>query len=175
MKHRPWTVALRQLYDKAISEYRSGNRDPERFFTRKEHRALSRLGLRPINLYDYAEDFLDSGEPDWETVVLIVAARRDYFLSEQKGKMPGRTTPEAALPRKEDKLGGISWLPRLIRKAECFLHGSLCPEIMYCCGGDRSFLRKHNLHPADFLRVTWHAGDDHKRILRYVRTGTLKL
>jgi len=60
-------------------------------------------------------------------------------------------------------------LPRLIEKAKAKLRGEMPPELMYCCGGDRAFLREHGIHPADFLREVWAAGDDTKKILQYVR------
>jgi hypothetical protein len=41
---------------------------------------------------------------------------------------------------------------------------------MYCCGGDRAFLSKHDIHPADFLRVVWAAGDDDQKILEHVKS-----
>ena len=39
---------------------------------------------------------------------------------------------------------------------------------MYCCGGDRAFLKKVNIHPADFLRYVWAAHDDDQKIVGYV-------
>jgi hypothetical protein len=40
---------------------------------------------------------------------------------------------------------------------------------MYSCGGDRKFLRSHDIHPADFLRAVWAAGDDDSKAAAYVR------
>jgi len=73
------------------------------------------------------------------------------------------------LPPKDAQLGGIEWLPRIIEKAHAKLRGEMPPELMYCCGGDRAFLREHGIHPADFLREVWAAGDDVQRILSFVR------
>ena len=60
-----------------------------RYFADDEKSFLASIGLRPINLYDYAEDFVSAAEPDWETFLLIAAARRDYFLFEQKARKSG--------------------------------------------------------------------------------------
>jgi len=169
MQLNDWTQSLRAIYDKALSSYRNGDRDPEAFFTREDKAFLESIGLRPINIYDFAEDFASSGEPDWDTALLIMAVRRDFFLYVQRGKLSDDEISEDDLPPKKEEMDGIPWLPRIIRKARCFLHGNLCHDIMYCCGGDRKFLREHEIHPADFLRFVWSAGDDDQKILEFVK------
>ena len=42
-------------------------------------------------------------------------------------------------------------------------------ELMYGCGGDRAFLKKVQIHPADFLRTVWSARDDDHKIIAYVQ------
>jgi hypothetical protein len=78
-------------------------------------------------------------------------------------------TDADALPPKTEELDGIPWLPRIIAKAGCFLKGGLCHEIMYGCGGDRRFLKEHDIHPADFLRVVWGTEGDKEKMLAFVR------
>jgi hypothetical protein len=42
---------------------------------------------------------------------------------------------------------------------------------MYCCSGDRKFLREHgNIHPADFLRVVWATNGVEERVLEYIKS-----
>lgn len=164
-----WTQQLRPIYDKAVELYRGGNRELESYFTEEEKAFLASIGVRPINLYDYAEDMVGYGEPDWNTVLLIVAARRDYFLYHQHGVTANSVTEAAELPPKTEELDGIPWLPRIIAKANCFLKGGLCHEIMYGCGGDRRFLKEHDLHPADFLRAIWASGGDKDKVLAFVK------
>jgi hypothetical protein len=172
MEPNAWTRNLRAVYDKATSLYRDGKRDDTTYFTDDEKNFLASIGLRPINVYDYAEDFVTCGEPDWETFLLIAAARRDHFLFEQKGlAFPEEIRPDQ-LPPKRATLDGIPWLPRIIQKARCFLEGALCHDIMYCCGGDRHFLREHGLHPADFLRAVGTAKGDDQKILSFVNEST---
>ena len=84
MELNAWTKNLRAVYDKAISLYRVGNRNDATYFSDEEKSFLNSIGLRPIHVYDYVEDFVTSAEPDWETFLLIIAARRDYFLFERK-------------------------------------------------------------------------------------------
>jgi hypothetical protein len=169
MKSKFWTTSLRAIYDKAVSLYRDGTRDDATYFSVDENRFLVSIGLKPINVYDYVEDFVSSGEPDWETYLLIVAVRRDYFIFEQKRVASAAEIRPDELPSKRAMLDGIPWLPRIIKKARCFLEGDLCHDIMYCCGGDRHFLREHKLHPADFLRAVWAAKGDDQEIVRFIR------
>lgn len=169
MKSYLWTQKLRELYDQALELYRNGNRDLATYFSAAETAWLASVGLRPINLYDWAEDMVSAGEPDWNTVLLIAAARRDYFLVHQKGVTATTVTNSSELPPKDAAMDGIPWLPRIIAKATCFLKGGLCHEIMYGCAGDRRFLKEHDIHPADFLRAVWASGGDQAKILAWVR------
>jgi hypothetical protein len=169
MKLDVWTTRLRAIYDKATSLYRSGKRDDAIYFSPEETRFLASIGLKPINVYDYVEDFVSSGEPDWETYLLIAAVRRDYFLFEQKRVPSAKEIRPDQLPSRRAALDGMPWLPRIIKKARCFLEGDLCHDIMYGCGGDRHFLREHMLHPADFLRAVWAAKGDDQKILNFIR------
>ena len=61
----------------------------------------------------------------------------------------------AALPGKTDAVKGIEWLPRLIPKTKAKLRGELPASLMYSCGGDRAFFKKHDIHPAEFLSLVW--------------------
>ena len=166
-----WSARLRDLHEKGVDLYRGGNRDLGSYFTQGETAWLATIGLRAINLYDWAEDFTASGEPDWNTALLIAAARRDYFLVHQKGNTSTTVTEAAELPGKMETLEGIPWLPRIIAKATCFLEGGLCHEIMYGCGGDRRFLKEHDIHPADFLRAVWASSGDKARVVAYVKSA----
>ncbi len=71
-----WQQRLRELYDKAQVKYSNDNRKVETMFTPREVNVLREFGAKPMELYDYAED---SSDLDWETALLITAARRDYF------------------------------------------------------------------------------------------------
>ncbi|MGZ5504539.1 MAG: DUF5069 domain-containing protein, partial [Chthoniobacterales bacterium] len=149
-----WHQRFRELYDKALVKYRNEHRQLSSFFTPREVGVLRSFGAKPMELFDYAED---SSDLDPETALLITAVRRDYFLTEQKGKWSEKEILMEKLPAKDAQLAGIVWLPRLIEKAKARLRGELPNELMYCCGGDRRFFRTHDLHPADFLRYVWAA------------------
>jgi hypothetical protein len=76
-----------------------------------------------------------------------------------------------SLPPKTARIDGIEWLPRLIEKARIKLRGEMEPDLMYGCGGDRKFFRDHGIHPADFLRMAWAAGDQTERLVEYVKAA----
>ena len=170
MELNAWTHGLRTLSDKAVSLYRKGNHAVASYFTADEQALLASIGLKPVNVYDYAEDQVGSGEPDWDTFLLIAAARRDYFLYVQNGQLNPAELTGDELPPKKAALGGIEWLPRLIKKARCFLDGGLRADIMYGCSGDRNFFKCHSIHPADFLRAVWSSRGDDEKILSFVRS-----
>lgn len=161
-----WQQRFRELYDKAHVKYRNENRKVETMFTTREVNVLREFGAKAMELYDFAED---SSDLDWETALLITAARRDYFLYEQKSTWTEKTLKVEDLPEKTAELEGIVWLPRIIEKAKGRLRGELPNELMYCCGGDRKFFRTHDIHPADFLRTVWAAKGKPEKIVAYVK------
>jgi hypothetical protein len=164
-----WYHELKQLFVLAIERYRVGERDPLRYFTVEQQVYLASIGQNAQEVFDYAEDHVGGGDPDWETVLLISAARRDYFLTVQKGVHSTRIISMDDLPPKDAELGGIRWLPRAIRKAEAKLRGEMPPDLMFHCGGDRHFFNEHGLHAADFLRNVWASQGDDEKVLAYVR------
>lgn len=164
-----WPQHFHRLHDQAVALYREGQRDPARFFARADLDFLAQIGCSAPEIYDFAEDFVQGGDPDFDTALLITAVRRDYFLVMQKGKITETIQPESTLPLRQDELGGIAWLPRIIEKARRKLAGTLSSDVMYDCGGDRRFLREHRIHPADFLRRVWAAQGDDSQILAWVR------
>lgn len=166
-----WTRQLHGLYNQAVAKYKAGERGASTYFSPEEVAFLASIGLKPINLYDYAEDTVNSSEPDWDTVLLMVSARRDYFLHQMHGKWTAVALRESDLPAKSEALDGIEWLPRVIPKAEAYLSGGLPEEIMFCCGGDRRFFKANNVHPADFLRIVWSAKGDVKKIVQFVKAA----
>ena len=160
-----WPHFFRAIYDKALKQYQQGNRKPESYFTDEETAGLASMGCRPVEVYDFAEDY---PEIEWETALLITSVRRSHFLSAEGAPDWDYRLKMEDFPAKDAVLKGIPWLPRLIAKANARLRGQLPAELMYCCGGDRAFFRKYDIDPADFLRLAWYAGDDHCKIVEFV-------
>lgn len=146
---------FRSLYDKAVKFYASGRTGADTYFSEGELAFLAANGLTAQNLYDYAEDQNNHGEPGYDRALTIEMVRRDYFLNVQGGKPSSRVLDESQMPAKTEAIKGIEWLPRLIPKTKAKLRGELPPSLMYCCGGDRRFFQAHDIHPAEFLSLVW--------------------
>ncbi len=169
MKNYQWHAPLKELFHRAIEKYQRGERGAASYFNADELAYLASIGQTAQELYDFAEDHARGGDPEWETVLLITSARRDYFLAEQQGQTSSHRIDMAALPSKDAEIEGIGWLPRLIAKAESKLRGEMPDDLMYDCGGDRGFFKHHDVHPADFLRAAWGAKGDAAKLVRFVR------
>lgn len=160
-----WSDHFLKIYEKALEQYENGNRHLPTYFDKAELEFLQQIGSQAAEIYDFAED---APELSYETALLITSARRDYFLTIQQGQWSPKRITNEELPPKNETLDGIKWLPRIIIKAKARLRGELTSEIMYGCGGDRAFLNKYQIHPADFLRFIWSAKDD-AQILEFVK------
>lgn len=172
MKHYDYQETFKSLYDKAVEKYAQGNHDKSSYFNEDEIAFIAANGWRIQDFYDYAEDQFDSEQPSYEIAQSIEQVRRDYFLHIQKGKPSDKTIDSSDLTPKTEGIANIVWLPRIIEKANGKLKGELCEDIMYCCGGDRRFLKTHDIHPAEFLRLVWSSGDDIDAIVAFVKSRT---
>jgi hypothetical protein len=103
---------------------------------------------------------------------MVASVRRDYLRWAMNGELSSHEIRPDELPGKDEELDGIVWLPRILVKARGKLRGELDPDIMFCCGGDRKFLRTHDIAPADFLRALWGAGDDDAGMVEFVRSNS---
>ena len=168
-----WRSQLRAMYDQALHRFEEGDRGPERVIGREALAFLDSIGTSAQELYDFVEDWVEDGEPSFDTVAAITEVRRAYFLTAQEGEPSDKAIPSATLPSGYAALGGYRWLPRIIAKARAKLRGELSPDIMFGCGADRPFLRSVNMEPAEFLNVVWNAGTDDRLILDAVQKKAL--
>lgn len=165
----PWNDTFLKLFDRCCAAYRSGNRNWQSYYSAPDREFLASIGCKQREFFDFVEDFCDEGVPSPTTALLVAAVRRDYFQVVQRGQASGHVLTRDGLPTFGDALGGVPYLPRILAKARAKLRGELDPDIMFGCGGDRSFLSRHgNLHPADFLRRVWAAGDDDQKVLDWL-------
>jgi hypothetical protein len=165
-----WDAEFLALFDRCVTRHRRGDHDFAHYYSGADGAFLAAIGYKPREFFDFVEDHCEyDGEPSAATALLIAAARRDFLLTIQNGKTsPSVVEPENLPPKDDASLGGIRWLARIVVKARAKLRGELHPEIMYGCGGDRSFLSDHDVHPADFLRAVWAAGDDDAKVLAWL-------
>ncbi len=166
-----WNDAFLKLFDACCGIYGRGERDPARFYNSAEMEFLTSIGYRPREFFDFVEDHCDEGNPSPATALLVAAVRRDYFLTVQKGVSSGARVFMWDLPTFGDAYDGMPYFPRVLAKARAKLRGELDSDVMFCCGGDRNFFRRHGgIHPADFLRQVWAARDDDSRVASWVKS-----
>ena len=166
-----WDTGFLDLFRRCVDAYKGGNSDFNSYYSAEDLEFLSSIGYKPRELFDFVEDLVDENVPPEPTALLIAAVRRDYFLAIQQGVKSDREIGSDDIPGRDEELDGIPYLPRIIAKARAKLRGELDPNLMFSCGGDRAFLRIHgDIHPADFLRNVWAAGDDHSKIAAFVRS-----
>ena len=163
-----WNEQFTDLFDRCVTLYRGGNTELGSYYSNEDLQFLRGIGCKPRELFDFIEDYVDERDPTPTTALLIAAVRRDYLEVVQGGQLSEVEITREDLPTFGDTLGEIPYLPRILTKARAKLRGELDPDIMYCCGGDRKFLREHGIHPADFLRHVWAAGDDEGKIVALV-------
>jgi len=161
-----------ELFERCLERYRSGDHDFNGYYSEADLEFLRSFGYKPREFFDFVEDFGDGGEPSLTTAILVASARRDYFLHEMDGKPGTREIKPSDLPGRSEEVDGVVWLPRIIMKAVGKLRGELDPDIMFCCGGDRKFLRTHDIAPADFLRAVWSTGGEAEKMVGFVKGHT---
>ena len=164
-----WRSQLRDIYEQAVHRFEQGRRGLEPVVGHEALAFLDSIGTSAQELYDFVEDWVEDGEPDFESVAAMTDVRRAYFLTVQEGKPSNTVIPSATLPSGYAEMGGYRWLPRIIAKARAKLRGELAPDIMFGCGADRPFLRSVNMEPAEFLKTVWDAGTDDRAILDAVQ------
>jgi hypothetical protein len=172
MEHYNYLEKLEGLWKNAVERYRNGNTSSKTILKDREQDFLAVLGLNVMDLFDYVEDFVLEGEPDWNTFAAICEVRRNYFLERQDGILSNIRVEIDELPPKTEEVQDIIWLPRIIPKAVGKLRGELSADIMYCCGGDRNFFSTHDIHPAEFLRVAWAFENSPDQIVDWVINRT---
>lgn len=172
MKNFTWQDTFLALFDKCLTEYKAGNIDWATYYTEEDMEFLGDIGCQPREFFDFVEDYGDGAPLPPAAAMLVAAVRRDYFEVIQNGTISGTFFPAGDLPPKDDaSLGGVPYFARILKKARLKLRGELDPEIMFGCGGDRRFLMSCDLHPADFLRQVWAAGEDDTKIVALVQAG----
>lgn len=164
-----WNDLFLDLFSRCVKRYRSGDKHFESYYEDEDLELLRSIGYRRREFFDFVEDFCDDDTPSPTTALLVAAVRRDYFNVVMNGEFRQATVTRDNIPTFGDAIDGIHYLPRILAKARAKLRGELDPDLMYGCGGDRKFLHDHgDIHPADFLRWVWAAGDDDTKVVQWL-------
>lgn len=164
-----WNDQFLDLFKRCVKRYRSGDKHFDSYYEDEDLELLRTIGYRKREFFDFVEDYCDDGTPSPSDALLVAAARRDYFRVVMEGEFRPATVTRDNIPTFGDALDGIHYLPRILAKARAKLRGELDPDLMFGCGGDRKFLRDHgDVHPADFLRHVWAAGDEDYKVVRWL-------
>jgi hypothetical protein len=163
---------LARIHAEARTAYEAGCRSPDSIANADALAFLQTLGVSSQFLFDCVDDRARYGEPDLEAFLALCEIRAGYFRDVMKGAPAPRRVDECDLPPKTEEFDGIAWLPRVIRKAQCFLTGCLCPDIMYGCAGDRAFLAKHHVSLQDFLSKVRETDGNPASLAAFLRAAT---
>ena len=77
------TEQLQKLWESAVRDYRAGKRGAAHYFSAEERGWLEALGLTAQEVYDFAEDFVNGGEPD---VAAFRANAQKLYLDSELAK-----------------------------------------------------------------------------------------
>ena len=165
---------LKKLWERAVREYSTGNRKLKTYYDLGDLSFLRSVGIKPTEIYDFAEDYIEYGEPDFGIFLIIHSIRVNYFRHEQNSVQSKHIITAESLPGRDEEAAGIVWLPRIIEKARGKLSGELDPDIMYGCPADRRFFKTHGIHAGAFLRKAWDAGDDTLAIIDWFVNNSRK-
>ena len=168
MNNYNYQKRLQELWTKAVELYTQGFREADSIFSEHETRFLDSIGITPQEVYDFAEDFVNSGEPDFATFAMIHDIRKAYYHEIQRASRKSERWDISSYPNPVETTEGISYLPRIAKKAWSKLTGELNNDIMYSCANDRAFLKQHDIHPAEFLRKTWETDGDPLRLANWI-------
>ena len=164
-----WQPEFLRTWDRGMAAWQEGRRSPQSLFDMEDAKFLSSIGCTRQELFDFVDDLNRYGEPSLDDALEVARIRRAYFLEVLQGKPAERQASMEELPAKKATAGGIAWLPRLIAKARLKLRGELPDDLMYGCGGDRSFLAEYPMTLQAFLQLVRDSGEDDRRIIEAVK------
>ena len=171
-KPSTWTDKFLQLFNESVERYQAGAQKVDTLAAGWDSAFLEELGLTNQVLFDFVEDHVrKEGEPDLNTILLLVGMRRQYFHFRQMGLKSTRVVQPSELPPKEEVTGGYRWLSRITAKAQAFLRGELSDDTMYGCSGDHKFCRENNIHLFDFLCLVEATEGNLKQIVEAFDSG----
>src|SRR5687768_16147571 len=101
MSNYDWPERFKVVYEAGLARYNKGERTPSKLFAKSELEFLASIGCTAQELFDFIDDGVRYGEPNFETTLLTTAVRREYFLLVQNGKPSGKEISMDSLPAKK--------------------------------------------------------------------------
>lgn len=163
------TEFMERAHAAALEKYNDGCREPGLIVDGELLEGLEAMGLTAQFLYDCVDDLVRYGEPSREDCIALARERASYRRGCGGGAVAPRRLGGADLPHKAAEHAGVAWLPRIVRKAGCFLEGALADDVMYGCAGDRGFLAHYGATLPGFLRHVREQGEGLDEALDYLR------
>ena len=170
MNEYEWAEQFRQVWDRGVAAYKSGNGKPQTLFNRTRQRISWPLSAAPTrSSLILWRIFAEAANQSMIQCYWSRLPAEIIFTPCSTVSHPGKSFHGSAPSQERGNSAGIAWLPRLIVKAQAKLRGEMPAELMYGCGGDRPFLHGINTHLADFLRLVWAVDGDQQKVLAFVR------
>lgn len=169
-----WNDRFMTLFREAAERYLvNPHAGTEHLLLPDEIEFLGTIGLRAEDMHHFIADYCTQGAPSPTTALLVAAQRRSFFLTTLRGISGNAAEVKAAsLPPETEEFQEIPYLPRLARKAEAVLFGTLDKTLMYPDAKDREFLQSHGAIPAaDFLALVSASRGDRQKIVSAVLTA----
>ncbi|MEI7773837.1 MAG: hypothetical protein WCK17_03605, partial [Verrucomicrobiota bacterium] len=76
MSIETWKEQLRDIHTRGAAAWRAGRRSPSTMFDSPDLAFLKSIGCSAQEMFDFIDDLLDYGEPDFETVLEVQSLRR---------------------------------------------------------------------------------------------------
>ena len=115
MNHYDYHTRLKALWDKGVEDYHNGGRVPGAYLTEEERAFLREIGANEQDLYDYTDDSIRYGEPDFEMFWAVQSMRFNYFRMIMKNRQGDFIAPMEAYSPKDAEItvpaGFVSDLP----------------------------------------------------------------
>lgn len=70
-----WEAEFRKLFEVGSDRYQQGKREVSSFFQPEELELLQRIGYRAQEMFDFLEDHVNYGAPDYATAYKVAVLR----------------------------------------------------------------------------------------------------
>ena len=82
-----WEAEFRKLFEVGSDRYQQGKREVSSFFQPEELELLQRIGYRAQEMFDFLEDHVNYGAPDYATAYKVAVLRGAVFSGSPGGEL----------------------------------------------------------------------------------------